>query len=391
MRRSQAALVALLAASTGAGRPASSLPATAAPQPDVIETTMFLVGDAGAPGEPRARVLDGLLTQAKAAPGRVVIVFLGDNAYPAGVSGESPEIRRDAEARLARQIDVVTGAQAQGIFVPGNHDWGTARDTGAYPIKRQGTFIAQYSKGKAQLLPENGCGDPGVVDIGEHVRLILLDTEWWVRQPLPFAAYGPIVTGATEVGAGPCAANSEADVVAALGVALKDAGTRKTVVAAHHPLVSGGPHGGHYGLREHIFPLVDFVPWLWVPLPFVGSAYPLARSMGISDEDINSPSYKRTRNAIDRALAVHPPLVYASGHDHTLQVLTGTSARYLLVSGAGSDGQADPAHRLPTTLYAGSTNGFMRLDVLTTGRVRVTVIATGSRGQPVERFSRWLD
>ena len=56
-------------------------------EPQEIETTLFLIGDAGEP-DPRARALalDSLKRQASEAPSRTIIVFLGDNVYPGGHS-----------------------------------------------------------------------------------------------------------------------------------------------------------------------------------------------------------------------------------------------------------------------------------------------------------------
>ena len=49
-----------------------------------VATSVFLVGDAGA-ARPGDRVLAELVRQAKLAPPRSTVVFLGDNVYPGGV------------------------------------------------------------------------------------------------------------------------------------------------------------------------------------------------------------------------------------------------------------------------------------------------------------------
>ena len=57
-------------------------PMTAA---DSVETTLFLLGDAGDPGLPGRTSLDGLRNAARGALGHVIVAFLGDNAYPNGL------------------------------------------------------------------------------------------------------------------------------------------------------------------------------------------------------------------------------------------------------------------------------------------------------------------
>ena len=42
--------------------------------------------------------------------------------------------------------------------------------------------------------------------------------------------------------------------------------------AQHHPLITAGPHGGHYTWKQHVFPLMDFWPNAWIPLPIIGSS-----------------------------------------------------------------------------------------------------------------------
>src|SRR5439155_25067176 len=94
--------------------------------------------------------------------------------------------------------------------------------------------------------------------------------------------------------------------------AVRTAGQRVVVVVAHHPPVSGGVHGGHFGWQDHIFPLRNIKPWLWIPLHLIGSLYQIAREEGISRQDIPSRAYGRMRAALDSAFAGSPPLIYAA-------------------------------------------------------------------------------
>ena len=163
------------------------------------------------------------------------------------------------------------------------------------------------------------------------------------------------------------------------------------VVVAHHPLLSGGPHGGHFGWQDHVFPLRNLKPWLWLPLPLVGSAYPIARENGISSQDASSTAYRRMRAALDSAFAPRPPLIYAAGHDHALQVIAGTSARYEIVSGAGTFGHHSGVAALDGARFAQSASGFMRVDVLHDGRARLGVTVVDAGGNGAEAFGLWLN
>jgi len=115
-------------------------------------------------------------------------------------------------------------------------------------------------------------------------------------------------------------------VVGAIGAALASAGDRQVIVAAHHPALIGGEHGGFFGWKDHLFPLRNVASWLWLPLPGLGSLYPVSPGLGISSQDVTGFRYRRLRRALDTAFRDHPPLVYAAGHEHALQVISGGAA-----------------------------------------------------------------
>ncbi len=173
--------------------------------------------------------------------------------------------------------------------------------------------------------------------------------------------------------------------------AVRTAGTRAVVVVGHHPPASGGAHGGHFGWRDHVFPLRNLKSWLWIPLPLIGSAYPIARAEGISSQDISSRAYARMRLALDSAFAGARPLIYAGGHDHTLQVIAGTSTRYVLVSGSGTFGHSDRVAALDSTRFARDASGFMRVEFLRDGRARLGVLIVDRAGNAAEEFGLWLN
>src|SRR5581483_4655385 len=352
------------------------------PDPATVETSLFLIGDAGAPAPGGEPVLRGLVELAGKAPGRRLVAFLGDNIYPRGMPDSTAPGRAEAERRLEAQLDAVAVAGARAIFVPGNHDWAGHGSDGWQAMRRQGAFIARRAGGRAELLPADGCPGPEVVDVGRWLRLVALDTQWWLH-------HGP-KPRSPEDG---CRVAERRGVARALEDAVGAAGDRRVIVLAHHPLLSGGEHGGYFGAGEYLFPLRNLARWLWLPLPGVGSLYPLSREEGVSPQDFASPSNRRMRLALERALVKRGarPLAWASGHDHELQVLDGRSARYLLVSGAGIYGHESEVFRLRETRFAASAPGFMRLDVLHDGRVRLGVIAVDRAGRPAERFSMWLE
>jgi hypothetical protein len=162
------------------------------------------------------------------------------------------------------------------------------------------------------------------------------------------------------------------------------------VVLGHHPLATGGPHGGRFSWKDHVFPLRSVKKWLWVPLPVIGSLYPSVRQGGISPQDLSNETNRRMRAAFEGAMRERPPLVWAAGHEHALQVLRGASARHLLVSGAGIFGHTSRVVCTDESRFALGRAGFMRLDVERSGRVRLAVLEVDRAGGATERFAAWL-
>jgi hypothetical protein len=320
---------------------------------------------------------------------RQYVVFLGDNVYPRGVPPAGHPMRNDAERKLAAQVQAIRTGAGEGILVPGNHDWDRQGRNGWDAIRRQDTLVQRLGGEQVRLLPHGGCPGPEVVDVGERLRLIALDSEWWVHNYVKPSGDGS-----------PCPTRTEREVTDSLLGALRDKGSRYAVVVDHHPLRSGGEHGGSFTLGDHLFPLRKVKSWLWIPLPIIGSLYPLARQNGISNQDLSGRKYARMVRALEAVFAQYPPLVMASGHDHDLQVIRGgrpeiTNAGYQLVSGAGILGHSGLVRRVGGSLFEREAAGFMRLDFTRDGRVRLaitTVVPEGKRpaGESAEVFSLWL-
>ncbi|HET8713926.1 MAG TPA: metallophosphoesterase [Gemmatimonadales bacterium] len=361
--------------------PAHHLPSLPAPAPrEQIDVSLFLIGDAGAAAAPpKAEPVLAALQAAVAQAPSPLIVFLGDNIYPRGMPDSSAPERSEAVRRLDAQLSVARATGTHAIFVPGNHDWDRFGPDGWAAVQRSAAVIAASPGGLATQLPDGGCPGPAVVDVGATVRLIALDTQWWLQHGAK-----PVHPTST------CRADAPGEVIDSLQAAALNASGRVVIVLGHHPLRTGGPHGGHFGWSDHLFPLRELNSWLWIPLPIIGSAYPIARASGISSQDVSSKAYGTLIDGLDSAFSRTRPLVYAAGHEHGLQVIRGGGASYLLASGGGIYGHASHIVWLDSTLYARGASGFMRLEVLRDRRARLAVTVVDREGHGTEAFGLWL-
>jgi hypothetical protein len=324
-----------------------------------IETTLFLVGDAGEPDPHEVGApLDSLAAQAAVAPERTIVVFLGDNVYPGGIPAEGAAEWADARRRLEEQVKSIPPG-VRGIFVPGNHDWGDETAFGLYSIRLQERMIASLAQGRnVRLLPGNGCPGPVSVDVG-RLRFVALDTQWWL--------HSFIVRDSSSH----CPTNTMGTVTAALRDQVRPTGEGRVVfVGAHHPLMTGGLHGSYCGVTG----------------PF--------RRFGGQSQDIISSANRTMRDSIRAAFDGHPPLAFVAGHDHTLQVLRGgRNVDYMLVSGAGSAGKTECAVRLRESYYVSQHHaGFMRVDIMKGKGVLLRVFRyPGPKHSGALAYSRWLE
>lgn len=356
------------------------LPGTPGAHPiaaDSIETSLFLVGDGGSPAAGGEPVLIALGRELQKHPARSVVVFLGDNVYPVGIPDTSDPTYAEARRHLVAQVEAVRDAGARGYLIPGNHDWRRGREGGLEAVRRADRLADSAGAGAVTQLPDGGCPGPVVVDVRQRLRLVLLDTQWWLQS-----------------NARPEGTECSPDAGVALDsirAALAGAAGRTVVVAGHHPLVSGGEHGGFFEWKDHIFPLRHVVKWLWLPLPVIGSAYPIARTSGITDQDFAGGRYRALRDSMAAAFSLHPPQLYASGHEHSLQVIDSGPARMHAVSGAGYYGHVDPVTSVAGTRVAISESGFMLVEIATDGRARLAVLTVNAGGATTEVYSTWLE
>ncbi len=376
-----------------------------------IDHRLLLIGDAGDANLNGDALLSLLAYQARQMPDRTTVTFLGDNVYERGMPppvtkpGEQAAdtakqiadavfldlfaSRQAAEQSLNAQLDVVRGTKARAIFVPGNHDYDQFEPGGWSRILEEEKFIQAadvYTDVNAELLPAGGCAGPTAIPLGAMGELITLNTQWWLDPRLKHDL-------AWETATSNCTERTEPQVRSALVTELKAAAAQRrwVIVAAHHPLESEGPHGGFSDPLAHFFPLrilQHYVPFYlqWIPLPGLGSlVVGLRQCCSPSPQDASNGTYKHMRQSFTLSLAEAAkegaaPLVWAAGHDHSLQLFESTrGARYSLVSGMGSRASDVGTNR--HTLFAQSNSlhpGFMQIDFLRDGSVRLAVLEVDS-------------
>ena len=311
--------------------------------PAPIRYRLILIGDGGAPAKDEP-VLKTLGEWAAEVPRKTSIVFLGDNMYPEGLTEKD---RNAAAERLDPQLAVVTENQTCGLFIPGNHDWKDGGKRGLSTVMAQEDYInkrlgAQPECEHPVFLP--GCGKPGprmleLPPAAPTVRLVVLDTQWWLHKyQKPHKDPKAVIE------------ELKTQLMTELPV----------VVVGHHPIETHGRHGG-FGSFGH------YLKW----------------RLRLSGQDTSATNYKDMVNRLNEAFSVPrktPLLIYAAGHDHSLQVLKGRNADYLLVSGAGSREKISGVTNGDNTEFAYAHTGFMVIDFLEDNTALLRVVDPVKKG-----------
>lgn len=325
-------------------------------QSDSVRQRIILIGDAGEVHHGVNPTVDAVRKLIDLDKGNNTVLFLGDNVYPLGLPSENAKTYPAAKEILDYQAGLVRGTKAEGIFIPGNHDWSKHKPNGWDVIRNQQRYIDSLQLPNLRFLPKDGCPGPVGVPLGDNVLLIIMDTEWWLY---------PGEKPGIESG---CDCKTEDDVLSALADLVALNPNKLIVFAAHHPLRSYGIHGGYYTLKQHIFPLTDAKPGLFIPLPVIGSVYPLVRGVFGTREDLPHPLYQRMVKGIEEAIPAETPSIFVSGHDHTLQMIE-DDGRHFVVSGSGvKDNRVKKGRH---SLFASRENGFSVIEVMQDGTVRM--------------------
>ncbi|MGN6419208.1 MAG: BamA/TamA family outer membrane protein [Pseudobacter sp.] len=330
---------------------------------DSLAHRIILVGDAGKQLNGHHPELELMKAKFKL-DARTTVLFLGDNVYQNGLPDSTAANYPEKKKILDDQINSVKGTEAQAWFTPGNHDWDKGKRDGYKQILHQSQYVESLQIPNVHFAPLEGCPGPVEVKLTDQVTLLIIDSQWWFQQE-----GRPGNTSDCD-----CKTNDE------LTLAVKDALYRNrnklVIFAAHHPFRTHGEHGGYYTFKQHLFPLTEVNPSLYIPLPVIGSIYPLGRSWFGNIQDKPHPVYKQYVRSLDTLLDQHPYAIRVSGHEHTLQYMVENGQQHI-VSGAGS--KQSQVKYGKDTRFANEGTGFGVLDISTNGNITLTFYSSLSK------------
>ncbi len=346
-----------------------------APDTLKLKYSIFLIGDAGNPDknrqEPVLKLLQSQINHSDTSSHGLnkdtvfvnnshkedVVIFMGDNIYETGLPEPGALDRADKEREITEQMKVVKDFKGHKIFVPGNHDWNESRPGGLAALNRQEEFVETYLNAGDVFMPSNGCAGPVELQLNNDLVVIIIDSEWWLSKfEKPLAPDND------------CTSASRLDVIQQVQDIITRNRGKNIVLAEHHPLFSNGRHGGYYTLKDYLFPLTLIRDNYYLPLPIIGSIYPLLRQYGVSRQDLANKDYQQLKRGLLSVLENEKNVVIAAGHEHALQLNKYKDLNHI-ISGAGSKSTSlAPGNGALFAYGGGGVKGFARLNYYDNGQ-----------------------
>ncbi|MEO6329351.1 MAG: metallophosphoesterase [Ginsengibacter sp.] len=329
---------------------------------DSLQATIVLIGDAGQLIKGHTPVLSAVKNTIPFNE-KTTIIFLGDNLYPTGLPDNTAANYAARKAGLDSQIIIAKGTRAKVYMIPGNHDWQNGGRGGYESIVREQTYVDNYGEKTIKFYPEDGCPGPVEIHITPDIVLLMIDSQWWLH---PYDKPGI---------ESDCPYKSKEEVLAQIGDILAKNSKKLVLLTFHHTLKSYGIHGGYFTWKQYIFPFTDVVKNAYIPLPLIGTIYPVTRSVFGTSEDLKHPFYAQFIHDMNEAVKGHQNIVFASGHEHSLQLIKDTGY-YYIVSGAGS--KATRVSPNKNKLFGSDKHGFTTLEISKNKNVRTTFYTVDS-------------
>ena len=340
-------------------------------QVDSVSQRIILIGDAGQQTDNRQPELE-LARKLFPMDKKTTVLYLGDNIYPQGLPSVYADDYDKRRQVLDSQINLVRGTKARAFFIPGNHDWAQGRSGGYQQVTNQSRYIGSQALENVEFIPSDVCPGPQEISLSDKITLVAIDSQWWLHQHEKSGiTYG-------------CDIQTEEDLLESLKEIIDRNEDKILIFAAHHPFISYGRHGGYYNLKQHIFPFTDINPKLWIPLPVIGSLYPISRGIFGNIQDIRHPIYKNFSRSVDSILNRHPYCIRVAGHEHTLQLIK-DAGKYYIVSGAGS--KMTEVAKGENLVFGASQTGFSVIEIIKNGHVNVSFYSSMADSSTAPIFS----
>ncbi|MCB0549539.1 MAG: BamA/TamA family outer membrane protein [Phaeodactylibacter sp.] len=253
---------------------------------------IWLIGNTAdiPPGSPYWGQLRQELEQAS----KPIYLLIAGDIIPDCDGKKPPEAPIQAILELARGLEGV-----QLGLLPGDRDWADSGADGWDCIRDMEKYVHQHAPKNVDWLIDKGCPGPEIVEIGDNILLLALNTQWWNhphRKPIPADAV--------------CDEIVEAAIHEEIEDAIKENQERNLIITGHFPPYSLGKYGGFFPLSTHLLP------------PVAGGIYAAYHENIGGPRDITNERSEKLSDYLLGLAREYENIVFLSGHEANQQILS---------------------------------------------------------------------
>ena len=278
-------------------------------------------------------------------------------------NGFETDLKTEEIEKVDRLINLVKD-KGRIIFVPGDLEWAHKEKKGWKKLIALEKYLkSKMGKGKV-VLPRSACLGPEVLDIGEHLRIVTFNTQWFMEED-----------NRPEEEDGKCNSATNRELWDEIDDAFGDSENRNLIIAMHHPVLSFGQYAGYKLFSEHFKP------------PIYGSFNVAYRQNIGSSKDLSNEKFRVFRRRVLAKAELNPGMIFVTGHENDLQILL-EEGNYHINSGGFAKSKA--TGRGKATLYRQRKTGFVKLVFFNNGKVAAQAFKIKNKTTIRETFKTTL-
>jgi hypothetical protein len=275
--------------------------------------------------------------------GKSEILFLGDFLDKDGLEKEPTKSEKTKIDRL-----ISLGQSADDFyFVPGDREWNNAKIGGQDKLEDLDDFLKDKLNDD-RLISDDGCPGPKAVDFGENLRIIFINSHWFVHPE----------NDRTEEQDAECKYFNEVGFWDEVEDNIKSVVNKNIIIAAHHPVYSYGQYAGYRLAKQHFLP------------PVIGSFVAGYHQNVGTRKDLSRAGLKSYSGRILGLMQRYPTMFYVSGHEFDLQAHYFEKDFHI---NSGSIARAKEVSRGINTFYKKGKKGFIKLAFYNDGSAEMEV------------------
>ncbi len=243
------------------------------------------------------------------------IVYLNDRIYKKKKNKKDDIEKSISQKKLDEQLKYLQTDKGKLFFIAGREKYSKKKYYATEDVKN---YVENKLSKKDLFYPKDGCAGPNEINLTNDLLLIPLNTSYWLWDQ--------------EKKNRDCEPESNKEWIEDIKEVIDENQRKNILVLGHHPAINLGNNGGWFSLKQHIFPLTELNKNLYIPLPFIGTLYPIIRIAAGAKNDRSYPAYNKMRRDFVRTFMGYKNLVYASGLEKNFQYFKYSGQDYIITN-----------------------------------------------------------